>query len=308
MIHSFLPEYGPERKKRVLKDALKLHEGDSGEILVCRVMCDGNTLTSASLVKKECKLTSDSGFYDYTKAKADEDAWFVNFADPVLFVAYDSDMFAQDEIQTLEMPLLASCCRYLDEKRPGGFVTKTNVDGNPTPYLFRNVPYWISVNTRPVLNDGTTGNIYGNAFASASDEEIRAGIRTFEGNVRCNVLAIAAPREGVGRYSEDEIAELMKTLLCSFSAVREQSRGKTVIHSGNWGCGAFGGNKELMYLAQMYAAGVCGINELVLHAVDEKALERAKRSLGYMGGEMKLKDVIAYLLSKGFEWGVGDGN
>ena len=34
--------------------------------------------------------------------------WHVNFADPRLFVAYGSGLFAQDEIQVAEHPLLAS--------------------------------------------------------------------------------------------------------------------------------------------------------------------------------------------------------
>ena len=144
----------------------------------------------------------------------------------------------------------------------------------------------------------------------ASDEEIEAGIRTFEGDVRCNVLAMAAPegRGGTYRYVRSELEELMKTVLCSFSAVRDQSSGRAVIHTGNWGCGAFGGNKELMYLAQMYAASVCGIDELVFHAVDEEILDRAKRVYEQLPDSIGFSDIVGYLLARGYYWGISDGN
>lgn len=114
------------------------------------------------------------------------------------------------------MPLLASCWQFLADKQIEGLITKTNYKGEPTPYLFKNVPYWISVNTRPVLNDGRIKNIYGNNFIKASEEEIEAGIKTFEGNVRSNILAISAPEENRGYYAKKTIQMLLKTLLCSF--------------------------------------------------------------------------------------------
>lgn len=308
LIENYPPKYESERKKQAFSNALRFHRGDIGEVSICRIIPDRTTIKCTSLEKKPLKLTVDEEFYDYTKTKADSDIWFVNFADPVLFVAYDSDMFAQDEIQTLEMPLLASCCLYLDEKKYKGLVTRTNIEGVPTPYLFRNIPYWISVNTKPLLKDGSSGNIYGNAFMYADDEEIEAGISTFEEDVRCNILAMAAPEGGVGRYEREELRELLYTLLCSFSAVRKQSKVKAVIHSGNWGCGAFGGNKELMYLAQMYAASVCGIDELVLHAPNEEILERAKRMFSLLPDEACFSGIEVSLYVRDYEWGSGDGN
>ena len=309
LIKDYLPEYVSRRKKSIFEVASEKHKTDDGEISITHVMTNQTEIASAVLETMSFKLVIDEGFYDYTKAREGEDTWFVNFADPTLFVAYDSDLFAQDEIQTLEMPLLASCCLFLDQ-RQADHTTKTVTDfGEPTPYLFGNVPYWISVNTRPIMKDGTTSNIYGDEFMYATEEELATGIKVFEGNVRVNVLAIAAPRCRSGqRYNTAELAQIIKTLLCSYSAVRDQAEGKVVIHTGNWGCGAFGGNKELMYLAQMYAASVCGIDELVLHAVDEVILEDAGKAFENMDSKMKIADVIGYLHSRKYEWGESDGN
>lgn len=307
LINDYLPVYGPKRKQRIFEVALERHRTDDGEISITHVMSNQPEMDSTVLEKKSFKLTLDKGFYDYAKARECEDTWFVNFADPTLFVAYDSDLFAQDEIQTLEMPLLAAFKKFIESRPIGGFAPLTNVDGNPTPYLFKGVPYWISVNTSPVLKDGTVENIYGYRFMDASDEAIEAGIRTFEGNLRSNVLVISAPAGGYGRYSEEELTELMKTLICSFSAVREQAAGKVVIHAGNWGCGAFGGNRELMYLAQMYAASVCGIDELVMHDWKEE-IDKAKALYENMDKTMIFSDVVAFLHSRKYEWGESDGN
>ena len=307
LINNYLPEYGPQRKQRAFEAALEKHRTDDGEIIVTHVMSNQTEMASVVLEKKPFTLTLDKGFYDYTKAKEDEDTWFVNFSDPTLFVAYDSFLFAQDEQQTLEMPLLVAFKKYIESRSLGGFAPLTNAYGNPTPYLFKGVPLWISINTLPVLKNGSVEEIYGNKFSVASEEAIEAGIKTFEGDLRCNVLAISAPYGGCGRYTEDELTELMKTLLCSYSAVREQATGKVVIHAGNWGCGAFGGNRELMYLAQMYAASVCGIDELVMHDWKEE-IERAKALYENMDSRMKIADVIGYLHSRKYEWGKSDGN
>ncbi len=308
LIRDYLPTYGPQRKQKAFEVALERHKTDSGEITVTHVTGNQAEMAYVTLEKKPFTLTLDNGFYDYTKAREGEDTWFVNFADPVLFVACLRSLFAQDEIQTLEMPLLAAFKNYIESRSIGGFAPLTNAYGNPTPYLFKDVPYWISINTSPVLKDGSVESIYGNNFMYASDEAIEAGIRTFDGDLRCNVLAISAPAGNYGRYTEDDLTELMKTLFCSYSAVREQAEGKVVIHSGNWGCGAFGGNKELMYLTQIYAASVCGIDEIVLHAVDEKVFERSKSLYEYMDKRMRFADVVAFLHSRKFEWGESDGN
>lgn len=42
---------------------------------------------------------------------------YVNFADPNMFVAYAGPLFAQDEIQVMEHPTLASVREYLLDKK-----------------------------------------------------------------------------------------------------------------------------------------------------------------------------------------------
>ena len=306
LIKGYLPEYKLECKQKAFERALQIHGHDDGSIEVSHVMCN-NSIPDEILTRQKFKLNMDREFYDYRKTRAGEDTWFVNFADPQLFVAAEGALFAQDEIQTLEMPLLAAFRRYIDSNHIGGFAPYTLYSGNPTPYLIKNVPYWIKVDSRPLLRNGTRGNIYGSNLLTAIDKEIEAGIRTVDGEYRVNVLAIAAPGNGFGKYKADEISLVVRTLLCAFCAVSAQSSGKVVIHSGNWGCGAFCGNPELMYLAQMYAASVCGIDELVLHDTKPE-VEDSIQELKRMRDGMKLSDVVENLYSKGYEWKESDGN
>ena len=41
---------------------------------------------------------------------------------------------------------------------------------------------------------------------------------------------------------------------------------RVVVHTGHWGCGAFGGNRVLMALLQVVAARMAGLERLVFHA------------------------------------------
>jgi hypothetical protein len=58
------------------------------------------------------------GFFDYAPLAEFPDAsdWHVNFADPHLFVAYSSSLFAQDEMQVAEHPALGALKETLNAK------------------------------------------------------------------------------------------------------------------------------------------------------------------------------------------------
>ncbi len=301
-----LQYYESRRKQRAIEQALAVHKDENGEIYVIHIGWNKSALDTEILSKKDFKLTTDDEFYDYTKAKEDEETWFVNFADVFLCDGFGSYKFKQAQIQTLEMPLLVLFNSYMIGQGFNLFLFDDDLD--PTPLLIKNVPYWISVNTKPVLKDGTTSDIYGKKFKSADKEAIKAGIKSFTGNVKCNILSIAAPStEDSEKYSLDKVFYVLKTLLCSFSAIREQFKGKVVIHSGNWGCEESTANQMLIYMAHMYAASICGIDELVLHTVgklDKLALFKAERLVKTMALKMNFYHAAAFLYSYGYERGI----
>ncbi|MCA9008157.1 MAG: hypothetical protein KDB01_00350 [Planctomycetaceae bacterium] len=61
-----------------------------------------------------------------------------------------------------------------------------------------------------------------------------------------------APACGFGRYTRDQIEFVLSTALTGFRAAVLESRKqrgedvKTAIHTGYWGCGAYGGNRVLI--------------------------------------------------------------
>jgi len=131
---------------------------------------------------------------------------------------------------------------------------------------------------------------------------------------------MAAPRGGWGRYSAAEIDEALTTAFTGFqAAVLESHRERgdatpVAVHTGYWGCGAFGGNRVLMALLQVVAAGLAGLDELVFHvgghggrAPLAQALRLIDGSLG-IGKAVGSRELVDRIEAIGFRWGVSDGN
>jgi len=259
-------------------------------------------------------------FYDYSPLAASGTVleWHVNFADPILFVAYGSGLFAQDEMQVAEHPLLGSVREAL---RKRGVSAKTEDETGGTPILVSNVERRIAVATNPDAAAGRPAGLYGNQFASASLDAIRRATRKIEPATQSNIIAMAAPACGRGDYTESQIESVFTTALTAFAAARQESirlRGATcqaVVHSGFWGCGAFGGNRKLMIALQALAARAANITRLVIHAGDTSGLEAARIGLDVAdsvasrcGSPCSLDTLVGRCAILGYQWGVSDGN
>lgn len=79
-----------------------------------------------------------------------------------------------------------------------------------------------------------------------------------------NILAIDAtkraadPKKGTRTgYTEMDILWLLRKLVVGFSAAA--SCGMRDIHSGAWGCGAFGNSTPLIYTLHVLAAALSGV-------------------------------------------------
>jgi hypothetical protein len=107
----------------------------------------------------------------------------------------------------------------------------------------------------------------------------------------------------------------------SFAAARDESvraagpGAKVVVHTGFWGCGAFGGNRRLMIALQSLAARAARIDKIVLYAGDKKGAEEAKLGLDVAdtlaarcGETCALKTLVERCSLLGYRWGVSDGN
>ena len=136
-----------------------------------------------------------------------------------------------------------------------------------------------------------------------------------------NIIAMAAPSGGRGEYEPGQIEYVLETATTAFVAARSETTrvfgpdAQTTIHTGFWGCGAFGGNRRLMIALQSLCARAAGVNRIVYHAGDAAAVLEVRRGLDVAdavamrcGPQCGLGALIDRCVLLGYQWGVSDGN
>jgi poly(ADP-ribose)glycohydrolase PARG len=256
------------------------------------------------------------GYYDYRPIPdlGVGVEWHVNFADPDLFYAYGSALFAQDEIQVAEHPVLGSLREALVAE---GQPTTTIANGRPTPVLVMGAERRVRIQTAPGAGSGGPSWLYGMAFARASADAVREATTRIDPPTISNIIAIVAPYGGRGRYQRDQIGLAISTAYSGFRAAVLESRrtagpdAMVAIHSGFWGCGAFGGNRVMMTLLQLLAADMAGVARLVLHVGDPSGRANVERALALapdLATATSATELVARVEALGLVWGVSDGN
>lgn len=262
------------------------------------------------------KIEQCRGFYDYAPA-ADSSRidWYMNFADAELFGFYASSLFAQDELQVAEHPVLAAVREKLRlmSRADARYAPRTrDAAGRPTPVLLRGALRCIAIDTRPNPAVGRPNGLYGNGLGRASAATLQQATQCLPLPTVSNLLAIEAPKGGHGRYRREQIIDALQSACCGFALLRTESltvnpKPATIaLHGGNWGCGAFGGNLVLMYTVQMLAACWAGINLLRLYDTHPLAWEQAQQHYARLRWlRPDFQGTVSYLFSQGFSWGAG---
>ena len=258
-------------------------------------------------------------FFDYPASAGAWAEWHLNFADPEVFGFGRSALFAQDEMQIGEHPALDALREHI--LRTGEMQARTVDDGGEaTPFLVAGVERRVAVATDRHAAEGRPFGLYGNAFARADEAALRRAIQVIDPPTPVNILAIAAPRPGHGTYSKEQIERVLVTAYSGFASARDESTrlwGEDThvsVHTGHWGCGAFGGNRELMGALQLIAAYAAGIPRFVFHGGDDAGCHDFRASLSIVRELLPvdvpraLADVIQELEERTFCWGERDGN
>jgi hypothetical protein len=155
------------------------------------------------------------------------------------------------------------------------------------------------------------------AFARATADGVRQVTTLIDPPTISNIVAIVAPYGGFGRYQREEIRLAISTAYSGFRAAVLESRRSAgpdalvVIHSGFWGCGAFGGNRVMMTLLQLLAADMAGVAGLVFHVGDPSgrtSVECAQALAPGLATATSATELIAHAEALGLVWGVSDGN
>jgi hypothetical protein len=255
--------------------------------------------------RPELRMRED--IFTYPDEDPETTAWHLNFADAELFGYYGGALLAQDEHQVLEHPILGSLREaLLDVQQSRLELAPRTREDTPTPYLIKGVQRSLSFDT-------ITGP-YGNAFAAAAPVRILRAATFLESPTFSNILAMEAPPGGHGRYSREQIRAILETAFIGFSACKAESTpSRTLVNTGNWGCGAFGGNPALMAFLQLCAAQLAGIDCVVFHTFSPRFSESYGQALGLLdelvtGPDIDTNDLIDKLHAGGFEWGQSDGN
>jgi len=257
-----------------------------------------------------------AGLFAYAESKEPTVVdWHLNFSDPQLFVAYGSSLLAQDELQVAEHPILGSIREALLSR--GMAATTLDQEGNPTAVTITGVQRRCVINTLPNPAAGCPNGLYGNAFARATEEQVRAVTRPLSPPTISNILAMAAPAGGHGEYSREEMLSVLTTAYTGFRAARAESHrltqggARTVIHTGFWGCGAFGGNRRLMTILQSLAGDLAAV-EIVFWAFDDAGTALALDARHWFEQVRKRDSTVNSLLDRfleeKFRWGEPDGN
>ncbi len=268
------------------------------------------------LVSSPSRFSVCPGLFAYAEpAEPDVVTWHLNFSDPQLFVAYASSLLAQDELQVAEHPALGS----LRDALLAQGMSAVTVDraGDATPVTITGVQRRCVIDTLPNREAGYPNGLYGNAFARATEEQVRMATRALSPSTISNILAMAAPPGGYGEYARQELLNILTTAYTGFSAARAESHRlvpgapRTVIHTGFWGCGAFGGNRRLMTILQSLAGDLAGV-EIVFWAFDEPGGKLVMDARHWYEkqreGNPSVKSLLDLLVEERFLWGVSDGN
>jgi len=242
--------------------------------------------------------------------------WYLNFADPDLFGFYGGGLLAQDELQVAEHPVLASLRHALFAD---GLEPATMSGSTPTPCTVIGAPRQCVIDTAPSDLPGRSSGLYGNRFATAREEVIRSAVQPINLPTLTNILAIAAPPCGHGYYTVHDIEQILTTVVTGFAAAIQESRRlgheQITIHTGFWGCGAFGGNRILTPALQLIAARWVGLPRLAFYAFDasgqkdfSESLDLARRLNATESVTDRIESTIDAAVNLRMKWGVSDGN
>ena len=267
-----------------------------------------------TFTKTSLSCARHDGFFFYPSSTNLCTEWHLNFAHHDLFGFYGGSLFAQDEMQVAEHPVLA----FVREAILTLGIDRFTVENDEaTPILFTGVERRTAIATDVNSHQDRPYGLYGNNFAHASEAAIKKATMVLNPATISNIIAIESPPPEFGKYTREQISFILTSAITGFEAAvlltqQQNPSAKTSIHTGYWGCGAYGGNRELMTLLQVIAAHCANVDTLHFHTGgDNKEYEAALIRLNYLVPnytEISLDILIDSILLLNYNWGVSDGN
>ena len=293
LLKDFTPKFKNSVKQAYNEKALYYHRYQNGLIKISQWKYDFERKSPLKFEKVPIEIETSNENYTYENEDSSPENerscfFWVNFSNPKLFSDCEGDYFSQGDTMALAHPLLLSCISYLKSIYGEDFIPATKESEEPTPFVFQDVPFWVRV----------TGEKLSDNFEVLIREK------------KSNIISMCPP-SGRGKYTEEQIEYLLKTVLCAFgggaksaSALKKQN---LILHTGNWGCGSYGNNEELIYLVQIFGAMATGFSRIIFHKPNEEALRKAKEDFedfpffNHNDG-LPYQKLIKHILDKKFTW------
>jgi hypothetical protein len=89
---------------------------------------------------------------------------------------------------------------------------------------------------------------------------------------------------------------------------------KTYIHTGWFGCGAYGGNRTIMIILQILAAKMAGIDKLIFHTVTDNCQQETRAADRWLKTifdrdeiQLSIDEVLQKIFTEKYQWGNSNG-
>ncbi len=311
LVSRYPPKLTDKNKSAVFQLGLKDHHSKSPRI---EYTCWSQVGLPEHVCKTDIELIHQGEYFSYPNSTPDCIEWHLNFAHEDLFGFYGGPLFAQDEMQVAEHPVLG-CLRESILKND---LYRTTVKNKfATPILVAGIDRRCSIEITRDPSAGRPNGLYGNEFQYASEDAVRHATTLLNPPTKTNIIAMESPQPDYGLYTKDQIKFILASAITGFSAAAAHCRdvnssAKVSIHTGYWGCGAYGGNRELMPLLQIIAAYCAGVDILHFHTGgDNSGYFGALETLDLILPEWEsipADQLINIIFMLRYDWGVSDGS
>lgn len=264
-----------------------------------------DTVMQSPIPTGTTKTNNVAGFFTYSDPPKGTMKFTLNFADTNTFYGYDGPLFAQDEIQQVEMPALAGLRSKEGSKL--ALETESGKDLSQTALVLGAKRY----------GKVDAQGIYGTQFHSASEEKVTKQTTPIANPKPQNIIVMAAKNQGFANkgisHSKDDVEQHFLTAVTAFSAAKAEARDQRLeINTGAWGTGAFGNNPELMARVQILAAQVAGVDVLNYHSGTTQGVsfENAKKWVDTYTAQhpdATVQEALTAIFNDGLKAGASDG-
>eukprot|EP01012_Entosiphon_sulcatum_P009914 TRINITY_DN15701_c0_g1_i1.p1 TRINITY_DN15701_c0_g1~~TRINITY_DN15701_c0_g1_i1.p1 ORF type:complete len:767 (+),score=115.82 TRINITY_DN15701_c0_g1_i1:73-2373(+) len=239
--------------------------------------------------------------------------WYPNFSGPTLFEHYSTHSVRQDDLQVMEHPVLASVREWLKSEAADQARTVAEF---PTPILMRGAQRYVELRIDRNETEGRPNGFFGeHHFVHAPLDAVRSAAKFLSPQRVTNIYAMAAPQGGKAKYTQEHILHTFLMVYSAFLATRFESTETVkagtpvhlVVHTGNWGTGAFLGNAVLMALLQLLAAQAARVDTLVFHTFAPEFSKKYALAMEILDSltrdrPVHLPAVIERIYQMGFNW------